>query len=532
MPNRRKQNKNIKGKKPVVVVIEKPKAKMKSGLAMYLESKQSKNTPKANYNGRMLAPNKNMKFGGTAAARVASGAGGKVKQIIMQLSAPMNFPSLRWADIYSSNPTATCTPFNFLPAPFMNFQPDVISSNVNNYVTAGNSFVAVFRSPARSLIYLDPNAASNACTYVGYFSSNTLPTLALPISADYDSVLPLVYLGILSGQTYKPHGAVLYCGTHDSQPGFWIDGSLAHPAGISFQFADIINAEIDNYRLEGNSWVNGTPLAFNASTAGFNVVIPGYYSFRLRMIGTNPATTLQLFSYANSGSQIMCHLPANVTVGNEALMSDIRTLTASICVTNEASDLYRSGMAVGAQIPGNEAWWSFAQGNPLKNLSGQNKSNSGRLLLDKGIYGFLKITNAEDVNFESTFNVSMVAGTPQFVGVEFALIPKRDYLFIGMETASVGGSYPGGDLYLTAAWALEYRTNSQLIEQELTNYTTAETIVAVETLRRMPQWHENPLHLSDMLQFAQQAGKKIVNGIVNYGPSALALAAKLAPLLL
>lgn len=457
--------------------------------------------------------------------------------ILQQLALPHDFVGLRWKDAYTSEPTAVFSPYDFVAAPFTS-----TNSDTGNLCTGGFSFAAVFRNPLRALVYYDPNPTNKGTNYVFQFTPTGgigAPVTTWPMDDKGLEFFDPLYLTLGSGQAYAPHGPVLYAGSHSSGTvgkvtGIWIDATATHNSHIKFNGDPASSYAIIPYLLVGGTWNMQQGLIVQAVSGVAIVTIgkSGYYAFQFNSQGVNNDT----FSFSSivyyigdtssaNGPNVACHLPCSAIVGNETLIPRIRVNAMSILVVNETADLYRGGMCAGCQVPGGTPWWDLAVGNTLTNLSSQNPTNVMQKDLRTGIYGFARPSDPSDFSYTDYFKVSFSSGSPILTGVDYPIMPSHDYLFVALSAQNTApNTYPGGDVYIMASWANEFRTNNQLFTQLPASGLPTQYELALSKLSVMPQWHENPLHLPDILNFVKRAAGRTVDAAIQYGPTILSIA--------
>lgn len=458
--------------------------------------------------------------------------------IIKQVALPHDYVGLRWKDQYTSEPTATFSPFNFVAAPFT-----TPSTDTGNVCLNGTSFAACFRNPLRAMVYYDPNASHNTCNYTCQFppptGSGALVESIILGAANTQQYIDPLYLSLTSNTGYAPHGTVLYVGSNKGISGWWIDASTTHHSQVVFTASNSsASFGVIPYLLVGSEWVQKQPVNSASGIATYTTNAYGYYAFQIDNLIDNTAYQINTIVYyigdsagGSTGPNVVCHLPSTAIVGNETLLPKTRVNAFSILAVNQAAPLYQGGMVAGAQIPGSP-WWELLNGNVFNNLATQNPTNVVQKDLQTGIYGFCRPTDATDFLYEDHFKVSLTAGSATLTGVDYQLVPVHDYLFVAFSTQNNGGAYPGGDIYLLVSQGIEFRTNNQLFTQQMAPGMPDDYAAALTSVCTMQQWHENPLHMKDILGFVKNAATRTVGAVLDYGPKALSLAKMVAPFLL
>lgn len=421
---------------------------------------------------------------------------------------PHEMPPVRYAGTFASTPTAVCNPY------YLRAQDFTIGATGSPAIPNGQHFVAAFRNTLRALVEHVCNPLNLSATYNAMFYDGGNWSVNCPIrdTASRATVLvdPNYFVDAFptSSAYAHPHGDVLYVGSHQSRRGFWVDANSTHAAVVQFNFA-AGNPIVKAYVLEGDDWSPSDEITATSSTAVFSITSSGYYAFEILPVAT--MSTLYTLTMICS-SDFMGHRPVPYLNTKQASIQAVRTNAVSIMLTCEAAPITASGKVTGLQTPAGVAWTNYL-GTGCFNRVASSQGASTRQLIN-GTYGFLKPSQQRDFDMDTPFTIS--GGT--VVGMDYDLIPQHDYLVIAAETAASGSStYPGGDCYLTAAWGLEFRTDDVWFVSIPPTLTTEEFNKQVAAIKYLQQWHDNPLHFSDIVNFFKTAGRSVLK----YAPSVL-----------
>jgi len=85
--------------------------------------------------------------------------------------------------------------------------------------------------------------------------------------------------------------------------------------------------------------------------------------------------------------------------------------------------------------------------------------------------------------------------------------PPGGWLIVSATVPAVAGVYPGGLANVVCFWHLEYTTLDTWVQRSESNLSTFAFLEAMDQLRYLPQFHENPLHWSDIARFVSNIGK-------------------------
>lgn len=427
---------------------------------------------------------------------------------------PLINPPQRVNSLYSSISTSVAKPYYIRDAKF-----DVANGAADGkQLMNGSILICASRNPLRSLIQYQVNPASNpgagadppvGC-YEGVFyfvnkigspSFNlTLPTVATGGQID----LPIVWAQdahVGDAAYFHPHSERLYAGYHEGKHGVWIDATSGRPAIVKY-LGDSGDCKGVVYILSGNSWVPYDDWSTSSATGNTQFTYSGYYAFT---IFENTCTTLQMKMIVASSSFGHWALPYMESKQDSLPM--VRTTALSLMWSNAASALHAEGVIAGVQLKPGQAWMDLIgpSDNPvtevLKTTGGEGATEKP---LKKGMYGFHKPVNQHAL-VETSLSRSNKYGVVDYVA---PLVDQDGWLAIAATTVSVDGLYPGGDGFLTACWAVEFASpdpwyGSMVPEGSIHNFEEALTLV-----KTIPQWHENPLHVRDIMSFLRGVGVK------------------------
>jgi len=447
-----------------------------------------------------------------ALERSTSGLNGDAARVALSMALPLSYPPQRVTSLYSSTPTSVAKPYYLRDAKF-----DVANADANIHLLLPGSFMAaVSRNPLRSLIqyvvntFTTPNSATGpylGC-YVGtiYFDGVSGPTpvcnpgqneyqvqFNLPISFHADSH---------AGDTayFHPHGPKVYAGQHDAKRGFYLDANSSYSARVYLSSDQPGRWSV--YILRGATWVPTGSIG--GSTATFVLTVCGYYAVDFK--SDNDATSSAITGYVVTSASSFGHWSLPYMEAKDTVLPTIRTTACSLMWSCVASNLNAEGACAGVQLKPGQSWLDIAgpSNNPvtevLKNTGGEG---AAEFPLKKGIYGFHKPVN------EHALNEIALSRSNQFgvVDLVYPLVEQDGWLVVAASTAKNGTTYPGGDGYLTAAWAVEFESTDPWYGAIVPPGQKDAFENAVEAIKYLPQWHENPLHFKDVTRFLGNIGR-------------------------
>lgn len=453
------------------------------------------------------------------------------ERVAAALAVPTLNDPVRWSSEFSSAPTAIASPWAIIPAGWNS------AGNTTINIPNTDTFGMIFRSAERAAIIYDSNSSAAAMNYQIYGSTST---------SDENPTAPATSWNVLVGVTdynaqylhtpyakstysYSPHGSTLFAGADGVSPGryFWLDGNTGLYATTVTQYTNVPEFILDLWTPDGIVsdvyTVVGTTGTANTTlkTPG---TAPGYYSVRIKNQTSSGAgyITIQMH-ITDSGGPICCHrcIPGYDT--NVASVNGIRVSAAALMYTNEAADLYKQGKISGFQSPQGTHWTDYVRsGGAFNNVAGSQGSVT--TIVSKGMYGFLKPTKPNDFDIQTYIEVDNGVIVDSFYPLD------HQSAFIVMY-AQVTTSQ-GQDGYWTISYGLEYQTTDVW---RAIMYPTMEKEVfdrALEFLKYLPQFHENPLHFSDIWGAIKKGAKSILKGVVKYGPDVIKVAAAASKLMI
>lgn len=391
-----------------------------------------------------------------------------------------------------------------------------------------------FRDPLRSFIHtvgMTPN------DYWDYASEGAVFATVLGTTAYVRYFGPLEYTGL---GTILPHGESLYpgrLGPSDPHRGFLVNVGDRFRIQISARPAVTTAAvyRVILMQLEGTVWSEApvSPGVISQTTGGTVDYLPtelGYYSWALST-EFNAASGVGLAVIDNSCVVSVAHLAGSGNMSSmwaqlslprisESIDSikSFRISAVSLMLTNTASPLNRQGQVCGLQLPKQTHWYDYTD---YEELASASKSHTINVV--NGMYGFLKPTSPSDMDMDTcVFPVDETE--TEYV---FSLFPRTDYLCIQANITNVDGLQG----YFTPCHHIEFETLSQWYSLDLSKLGKDELDNALRVVARLPQWHENDLHFSDIWNGIKSFASDVWSGIKEVG-SAMVPFAPLLPLLL
>jgi hypothetical protein len=429
----------------------------------------------------------------------AVGFDSKAKRLAMGICNPMSVSNLR----FSATPQEACstgvTALHYL-------QTEVQPSTASTYtdLTAGVSFVALFRDALRAMVILQPNPSNTPYQYDAVFYSPSSPysTSYFISGANYDSssqIHPLWWVFNSAPGTFDPHQGYLFPGATSRGTYVWVD----YGASITFTQATAdttayIDVDIWSY---GEDFTDGSPLTFTTST----------------ILTYTPGTTQRngvyaSFTYTNGVAVAGNHISIKLTGAGDVMghwsvpeakqhllyLDLYRVNAASLMVSNCASDLTVNGTIDAAYLEPEKPFMAYTSADKITKIGNNDIS---RRKFKNGCYAFLKPSNPTDLNYRDGSGFDALSNPTH---ASFPLEDGSRYLVMLLVTQASGGVSTGLDFYVSFEMNLEFQTTDPWPECHLSNSSYQEYIAAMNLVKTIPMFHDNPLHYADIMSGIRQ----------------------------
>lgn len=435
---------------------------------------------------------------------------------------------------YGGDPTGSCNPFEQRSITFNTLATGNADYNKTNLMFA-------FRSLLRANVY------SYVPSALIEYSAQDIIELTPGEFAEYNP-------GALQAvSTIQPHGQYLFSGRHglsDQKRGFWLDLGANSTVSVNttlpgFPPAGLV---VTIYRSSGREWVQetqGNLLSGGASPGSFTWTpntYSGYFAYtigyvdptRAQQVAFSFTITVQHSWNTNCG---VCYGHVSVPdVQNQfGALDAVRITAVSLMCTNNSAAIQKQGTLCGVQFDKGTLWSDAVD---FDHFTSNRKAKI--LPSDNGMYGFLKPLSEQDFDYLNEYTRSTNGDTkeslhvfPQLSDAAFIIIPETAYLGIAFDINRPAGTFPTGVTgYWTRAYGIEFLTNDQWRSLSRSNLSPEVLEIALHLISETPQWHENEFHIEDLWNSIKSFANKVVNGVLEYGPTVLKGATMLAPLLL
>jgi hypothetical protein len=425
----------------------------------------------------------------------------QITGIIKSIAAPKDFDVPRLGSVYASYPTGVAKLYQRQPSFF---------ADLNSAGTFDSSTGFAFREPYCS--FITPVNCNIGYSYVSPPTS---------VTGDVNgATIQFPFLMHDSNPLYpnRVHGDALFPGripnSNDNyfyaSPGSSLSvTNNSNSAGATiriFRWWNDSRGQVSEQSLPALGYIN------------YSVTLPGYYSFKAVVAsGFAPYNVgLSIFQATLSPSPLVYiwgHFCMPSIYANSSNVNAVKTIGVGLCYTNDASPLNKQGKIAGIQLAAGSIWSNYTNYSAIASLS-----DCVSMPAENGIYGFLKPTQPRDMDFMA---FETVTGNSLATDAYWNIIPNSDFLCVSALVTTAAGQ----DGYWTPQYAIEYRTESQFVEVRSPVISPSVVDTAMMWISKLPQWHENPFHISDIFDWIGDRVSDVYNGVKNALPKIIDTAA-------
>jgi hypothetical protein len=491
------------------------------------------------------------------AGAVTKGIAGEEAAIIRSVVTPAEAPPQRYSDGFASEPTAVATPWKRIDAPWPAASavpagspvkpaagnpvppvPATPASVPRAALPASDLMAFVFRDPLRFAVVYYPSAPAQTIyrALVDVAASEPTSLFDSPLASEIR--LNIAQWNWLSGSDqFKPNGDVLYTGKapNDNRSFVWLDAGTEIAWGGNgtpgshyqlhidyFDGANIIEdfASADVVCAAGGTFGVGGTVGENTGGVDWSAVPAGYYSPWISS-ATDIATSTTLQFVIAEGQSTFGHQCLPDLEKNVKSVESVRMIGVSGMYSNTEAPLERQGKISAKQMPEGTQWQSFvSQTNSIASLAG-----SVQVEAQKGLYGFLKPTKELDFTKKAPL---FIDNAGNLRGSHYDIVSDSAFLAFRVSITNVDGR----DGFWTFGSSLEFTTLDTWRPLDVARIPRAVYSGALEKIRYLQQFHENPSHLSAIWNGIKGVLGGVVKGITTYGPTVMKVAEAAAPFLL
>jgi hypothetical protein len=443
--------------------------------------------------------------------------------------APQIVPPERYSTEYASNPTAVANPWSVIDYPWAS------SDNANSAPLASSElFMAMFRDPLRNLVYYDQNNPGSP----GTPGTSTYKALMTPFNGT--SVVPVspvnlpgtfstgsifdedVHVAMWQATgSYTPHGPFLYCGSDErtDRTYRWFDLGETLTVDVALSASTTWGMTVTCELFDDDAPIvtaaqQSTSGTGTTASATVSFAKEGYYAIHVFVDGFGTTVSASMTMVSSTSGAVFAHLPLPAFEANKQAIDGVRIIGASCMYTNNAALIQKAGTLVGSQIPKNTDWTDYI--GPLSLVS--KLAGSRTLDAQNGIYGFLKLTETEDLQLQEAFQIEPVS---QLIAASyFPLRSVKSFLIVRGSISPTDGRSG----FMTIANSVEYGTTDVWRPIDIPRSDPDVYKRALEGLRHIQQWHENPVHLKEIFKQVLSGATSLIKGVQKYAPQALTIA--------
>lgn len=457
----------------------------------------------------------------------------KAEAIAMCISLPEEGVLERFSSTFESDATAVAVPLSNPPIDFNT------GATPTNDMPATDTFIVQQRVMECGIIQYMANTTGTAMTYQ-MLGSTPLDEFTVPYPTStwaYECIDGQVSnLHLVCGVptvSFAPHGNVWFAacdtatvtGAGSDKRMFWFEENsvlniTAHiGTATSLITADFALNQWSEFGTNLNAQVSSaiTDAAGIFSAVAITVLKSGYYWLSVN-VSTSDTMTIDGIQYIHEGA-IFAHLCIPGFDANGGRVKSGHVSAASTQFVNTAPMIENSGNVAMYQTKPDEAWMSFV-GNYLK-ISNAKGSYTGKA--SNGSFGYLRpdsATNFTPIAYSIWHGGSVLDSFWPVRQGSGALIT---YIQINDVTGRQG--------YYKLRFGLEYLTSDVWSEVEMPTASPKDWDAAIQALKKIPQFHENPLHLSEIWSKIKGGLSKAANFALQKGPGILKGIEAIMPLL-
>jgi len=263
------------------------------------------------------------------------------------------------------------------------------------------------------------------------------------------------------------------------------------------------NDSVTLFSLEGTEWVTVTSVSsLSGSTVTFNLAAGNaIYAVEIFNSYTKAAGCRVSATLTDTKNVYTVIMPLPDIDSHMQQCQAVRINSGSLMLTNRAPVVNRNGVVTGVQFAsGVDILQLFEQYESAKVLS---QIGAVTMANDNGMFGFLRPTGTDDFSYIPI--ASLDFGTPTVVQPTKLTSPftASRYLFMEWQSDDVGEElhvFPGNNVLVTAYFDVELRTTDQWASVGPSDVSSADFMAAVDALKYVPQFYENPTHFKQIMQ--------------------------------
>lgn len=382
-------------------------------------------------------------------------------------------------------------------------KPSGTVSNIDRFI--------LFKDVFRQIVHWSISTSATATIYeaigVVLFSeaapivaSKTFSFIAA-LNEDLEQVPTIKYLNYVQGQDH--HGQYLFPGLHEGKCGIFkgpLDKIKIKVVGNSAA----VDYKITPYLYVDGRWIEKPHITVNAlaTTDIVGGAMPaGYYAIGVRKIGAAASilgAEFHLECPALSGT--WGHKCSPAVVNSLRIMGATRTVASSMRLSNFSPNIDLQGSMVAVQASAKDSWLDWMNGSP-DNCYGNVAAAANSMKpvsLKKGLFTFVKPTSLEEFEFTNVVDNSNVDTNE----AGFNLVDRSPYVIVVTKVASATDQVYN----VTCSSLFEFTTDADGEEPQQPRNSSESLDLAIQCMRPIPQYAENPEHLKKIWGFIKKVG--------------------------
>lgn len=346
---------------------------------------------------------------------------------------------------------------------------------------------------------------------------------------------------------YQIYGPNTPSGVNENQRVIWIDAAENASATINLTFTaagpvlmnnEIVAQLVLHTGKDDTAPIDSKPFTVNAGVwtlpAPLTTLVSGYFS--VNIYSNNAANgariTFSRTEGANTLQTQVCagyrHVVADSLVNKEKILDQVRVNGVSALCQNVVTGFTKGGTVYAMQTTGLQPWYTMFGSTDTIGNTNLNQRYVGKWA--DGLYTFVKPQGDSPMSLRPAWDRGNMANTSQYASPLPMFRPFADQgyvciLLVPATVNNVSGAtvYPTSTATVTICRALEYTTRDQFFDVDSPTLLPAQFNDYANEIGRVPQFYENPFHLSDVSRFI---GKALMHASY-FMPPGLNVAAKL-----
>ena len=382
----------------------------------------------------------------------------------------------------------------------------------------------VFRDPVRNVVLYDGNPAGDLINYEVLFLRGGAE---IADTSYYGNPGPMkmAYARPTNLSVFDAHGQILGVGQANGNRNYiWSQDNytwaITEGGAVSRYY------HVYKWTPKGEVFVG--QFTSVGSTAISTLAVNGYIRFEIYQADTSGSLIMNEVPLAQAVSlkfsctgPVFRHLCVPEYESKSLSAEKVRTLAQGFLFTNTTPAIARGGKIAAKQLPGDEPWYEYA-------LNGYDAiallSNADLRDASNGEYAYLKPTTVSDLEMRDNVDTNSNGALVLF-GFDLDISSAYlGYYAVLPNDASQSAQFTG----LTN---LEFESDDQWYQQAVSEIDPKVFDEAIHHVANILQYDENPLHAKDVMNKVREFAKKIGDGLVKYGPTAIEIGSALAAML-